>query len=677
MRKFFTFVICFLALATYAHGQTTYTPNLNLALPLAEPNTWGSQYNNNFSILDNAVGSGGTTDTTCSTGSVFTAIAGGVPTCTPISVLAQSLSLTGDITPPQIVANTNDYSPTGLSTASVLRLSTDASRNLTGIAGGSDGRTLILYNVGSFNIVLKNLTTSAANNQFSINADITIAPNQGIIVQYDSTASKWRAASGISGGGAGQAADNDLTAISALSTTGIATRTATDTWTTRTLQGTANRVTVTNGDGVSGNPIFNLGSLAVQTDQSNTWTLGDQDCSACTSFKIPIATGASPTISGRIAYDSTANRYKFGVNGSTITIPTLAEIQPLNSNLTALAALTGSNNGFPFFTGAGAMSQSILPSCPDSGGNHLNFDTTTHIWTCGTSSSGGISGLSTGKIPKAASATSLADSILSDSGSAITVGGGLVVGSSPFLIFDTSGIASTDKTWTVMNFSGTIRPSTGAFTAGHVITVDANGLLVDGGVAGSGTWTDSSTSTGTNKTLRDALAGGTGNAIWTPVRASWDAGSLTPDGTNCADPTRQTINSGPTLYAFSCADSNSSTFDGHLTLPITMAGNLATVKFRLTVNDVDSASQVFGGGFKAMCRASGTTVDGTWGTAQTVAITMTTANNDYSATTAAVTPNGTCSAGSELFWRFTVDGTGTNTDDGDARVISVMMEQQS
>lgn len=49
------------------------------------------------------------------------------------------------------------------------------------------------------------------------------------------------------------ALSDDLAAIESLSTTGLATRTGTSTWTTRTLtQGTG--ITITNGDGVSGNP---------------------------------------------------------------------------------------------------------------------------------------------------------------------------------------------------------------------------------------------------------------------------------------------------------------------------------------------------------------------------------------------------------------------------------------
>jgi hypothetical protein len=48
---------------------------------------------------------------------------------------------------------------------------------------------------------------------------------------------------------------NDLAAVEGLSGTGLATRTATDTWTTRTLTA-GSGVTISNGDGVSGNPVI-------------------------------------------------------------------------------------------------------------------------------------------------------------------------------------------------------------------------------------------------------------------------------------------------------------------------------------------------------------------------------------------------------------------------------------
>ena len=51
---------------------------------------------------------------------------------------------------------------------------------------------------------------------------------------------------------------NDLSAVEGLATNGIAVRTATDTWTTRTLTAPAAGITVTNGDGISGNPTLGL-----------------------------------------------------------------------------------------------------------------------------------------------------------------------------------------------------------------------------------------------------------------------------------------------------------------------------------------------------------------------------------------------------------------------------------
>lgn len=51
---------------------------------------------------------------------------------------------------------------------------------------------------------------------------------------------------------------DDLNALENLASTGLAARTAANTWAQRTITGTANKVTVTNGDGVSGNPTLTL-----------------------------------------------------------------------------------------------------------------------------------------------------------------------------------------------------------------------------------------------------------------------------------------------------------------------------------------------------------------------------------------------------------------------------------
>lgn len=90
-----------------------------------------------------------------------------------------------------------------------------------------------------------------------------------------------------------QPLDATLTALAAYNTNGLITQTAADTFTGRTVTGTANEITVTNGDGVSGNPTLSLPA---------TIDLGGK-----TSFEIP--NGTSPTVdaAGEIAIDTDAD----------------------------------------------------------------------------------------------------------------------------------------------------------------------------------------------------------------------------------------------------------------------------------------------------------------------------------------------------------------------------------
>lgn len=87
-----------------------------------------------------------------------------------------------------------------------------------------------------------------------------------------------------------QPLDSDLTAVAGLSSNGIAVRTGTGTFAVRTATGTSNEITVTNGDGVSGNPTFSLPSTIVLTSK--------------TSLEIP--NSAAPTVDafGEIAGDN-------------------------------------------------------------------------------------------------------------------------------------------------------------------------------------------------------------------------------------------------------------------------------------------------------------------------------------------------------------------------------------
>lgn len=94
---------------------------------------------------------------------------------------------TGAISPPQITANQNNYAPTGLSKASRVYLTSDAARDITGLAGQNDGRRLWLVNAGGFTITLKYVSASSSvGNQIAAanSADVLIRPNGSVLLHY-------------------------------------------------------------------------------------------------------------------------------------------------------------------------------------------------------------------------------------------------------------------------------------------------------------------------------------------------------------------------------------------------------------------------------------------------------------------------------------------------------------
>lgn len=94
--------------------------------------------------------------------------------------------------PAQLTGNQNDYNP---SAAGVWRLTSDASRNITGIVPRFPGRLLIILNVGAQNIVLQNQNAGSANANKIITgtgADVTMVPDDTAILWYDQTTTRWR-----------------------------------------------------------------------------------------------------------------------------------------------------------------------------------------------------------------------------------------------------------------------------------------------------------------------------------------------------------------------------------------------------------------------------------------------------------------------------------------------------
>jgi len=100
----------------------------------------------------------------------------------------------GVTTPSQITSNQNNYLVPDTDLYTVIRLSSDASRDITGLVPHSDSAFHLLLNVGSFNIVLVDESgSSTTTNRFSLpGGDLTIKPDEGVCVWYDGTSDRWR-----------------------------------------------------------------------------------------------------------------------------------------------------------------------------------------------------------------------------------------------------------------------------------------------------------------------------------------------------------------------------------------------------------------------------------------------------------------------------------------------------
>lgn len=102
------------------------------------------------------------------------------------------MRLTGAISP-AIAANTNDWSPAGLDTTEIIRVTVSGTYDLTGIVAAARGRTIVLL-VLSGTLTLKHASVSStAGNRFEIGADQVISAGAGVLLCYDQVSTAWRA----------------------------------------------------------------------------------------------------------------------------------------------------------------------------------------------------------------------------------------------------------------------------------------------------------------------------------------------------------------------------------------------------------------------------------------------------------------------------------------------------
>lgn len=113
---------------------------------------------------------------------------------------------------------------------------------------------------------------------------------------------------------------NDLSAVEGLSSTGMAARTGTDTWAVRTITGTANKITVTNGSGASGDPTITIPDAVTLVTPTVTGTLTAQalvDISGASAGQIKF-----PATQNASADANTLDDYEEGTWTPTVTAST-------------------------------------------------------------------------------------------------------------------------------------------------------------------------------------------------------------------------------------------------------------------------------------------------------------------------------------------------------------------
>lgn len=154
----------------------------------------------NYRLVDDAFSAAKNYFTITRSGNAVTQMEYGNTTDLPIQIINGQLRLPSVISPAQLTANTNDWAPTGLAGATIIRFSTDASRNITGLTGGVAGRVIALVNVGTQqgNILNEDAASTAAN-RFALPTGSSIITGGGAaIFWYDGTSSRWRQLTRIS-----------------------------------------------------------------------------------------------------------------------------------------------------------------------------------------------------------------------------------------------------------------------------------------------------------------------------------------------------------------------------------------------------------------------------------------------------------------------------------------------
>lgn len=202
----------------------------------------------------------------------------------------------------------------------------------------TDANTSAEVNPGMFVFVEQGTVNADSGWVLTTDASITLDTTDLVFAQF-SGAGQITAGSGLTktgntlnvGAGTGITVNADDVALTGqalafhnLATNGLVTRTAAGTITARSIAGTTNKITITNGDGVSGNPTIDIASTYV--GQSTITTLGTVTTGTWNATAIGSAyggTGLTTYATGDIIYASGTNtlaKRSIGVDGQVLQV---------------------------------------------------------------------------------------------------------------------------------------------------------------------------------------------------------------------------------------------------------------------------------------------------------------------------------------------------------------------
>lgn len=240
-----------------------------------------------------------------------------------------------------------------------------------------------------------------------------------------------------------QTSDATLTALAAYNTNGLLTQTAADTFTGRTITGTSNRISVTNGDGVSGNPTIDIAGTYV--GQNTITTLSTITTGSWNASGFVRVNGAST-----LGIDCLANANSSNI-GATLTSNTsghhahiYAEVAGVSTGSDAFVELKNSNIGTGWVLGYDSSDTGAFTLCT---GTTIGSNVKMKVTQAGATTFPAGSLTATGDVFASASSSGgnvrVCPTNSSNTASSNAICNISVAGSSagdPFVIFDISGV---------------------------------------------------------------------------------------------------------------------------------------------------------------------------------------------------------------------------------------------